>query len=144
MTADVIDRLLAADVAPTVVSNLAEGADRLVAEIVLARAGSQLEVVLPMAAEDFVNDFEAEASRQQFIRLVQQAASVTVVAQVDGEPREAAYERAGQTMVDGCDVLVALWDGAPSRGRGGTAEIIQYALDRDILVEVVLVEREPR
>jgi hypothetical protein len=29
--------------------------------------------------------------------------------------------------VDHCDVLIALWDGEPSRGRGGTKDVIDYA-----------------
>jgi len=37
----------------------------------------------------------------------------------------------GQYVVDHCDVLIAVWDGQPSRGRGGTAEIVQYALEQN-------------
>ena len=33
-------------------------------------------------------------------------------------------------MVDRCDVLIAVWDGEPARGPGGTAEIVAYALER--------------
>jgi hypothetical protein len=74
---------------------------------------------------------------------VDAASSVTVVPQVAGEAREDAYARAGHAIVDASDVLVALWDGKPARGRGGTAEIVQYALDHDVLVEMILVERDP-
>ena len=38
--------------------------------------------------------------------------------------------KAGRYVVDHCDVLIALWDGKPSRGKGGTAEIIEYARKR--------------
>jgi hypothetical protein len=31
-------------------------------------------------------------------------------------------------------VLIALWDGQPSRGKGGTAEIVAYARQRGIPV----------
>lgn len=143
MTAAVVDRLVADDPAPTVLSNLAEGADRLVAELVLTRPHAQLEAVLPLPAEQYVTDFASESSRRRFAELLHAASSVTVVQQVPGEAREAAYERAGRAVVDACDVLVALWDGRPARGRGGTAEIVQYALDRDVLVEMILVERTP-
>jgi hypothetical protein len=47
------------------------------------------------------------------------------------ELRRDAYAHAGRYIVDHCDVLIAVWDGAPSRGRGGTAEIVQYALERN-------------
>lgn len=141
MTAGVIDRIVAQDDAPIVVSNLAEGADRLVAELVLARPGARLEVVLPLPAAAYVRDFEAEASQRRFTELLDQASWVIVVQQVAGEAREVAYERAGRAIVDTSDVLVALWDGEPARGRGGTAEIVQYALDHDVLVEMILIER---
>lgn len=141
MTADVIARVLGADPTPGIVSNLADGADRLVAELVLDRPGARLEVVLPLPLGDYTADFTTTESLRRFTDLLRRASSVTVVDQIPGEVREAAYERAGRTIVDSCDVLVALWDGAPARGRGGTAEIVQYALDRDVLVEVIRVER---
>lgn len=142
MTADVIDRLVGDDLAPTVLSNLAEGADRLVAKLVLAHPGARLEAVLPLPPDKYVTDFDTEGSRRCFTDLLDQASAVTVVLQVPGEAREAAYERAGRAIVDACDVLVALWDGELSRGRGGTAEIVQYAIDHDVLVELVPVERD--
>ncbi|MEY2438480.1 MAG: hypothetical protein QOF97_3316, partial [Acidimicrobiaceae bacterium] len=55
--------------------------------------------------------------------------------------REAAYERAGRAVVETSDVLVALWDGGASRGRGGTAEMVAYARERGVPVEVVPVRR---
>jgi hypothetical protein len=49
--------------------------------------------------------------------------------------REDAYLAGGLALVDDVDVLVALWDGEPSRGRGGTAEVVQYARDTGTPVE---------
>jgi hypothetical protein len=43
--------------------------------------------------------------------------------------------------VESSDVLLALWDGGASRGRGGTAEIVAYARERGVPVEVVPVRR---
>lgn len=140
----VLDRVLAtpddADPARAViVSSLAEGADRMVAELVLQRGGD-LEAVLPLAADDYAADFASVESRAEFERLLGRAKSITVVGSRDGL-RETAYESAGRAMVQASDVVIALWDGTPARGRGGTAEIIQYALDHGVLVEIVLVER---
>ena len=36
----------------------------------------------------------------------------------------------GRYVVDHCDVLIALWDGMPSSGQGGTAEIVSYAKEQ--------------
>ena len=55
--------------------------------------------------------------------------------------RESAYERAGHAVIEGCDILLALWDGQPSRGQGGTAEIVAEAERRGCRVVVIPVER---
>lgn len=139
--ASVLDRLLADGAPPTVVTSLAEGADRLVAEMVLDRGGT-VDVILPLPADDYEQDFAAPESRAQFADLLGRATTISVV-EVDtaDSGRERAYELAGRAMVERSDVLIALWDGAPPRGRGGTAEIIQYALDHGVPVEIVLVDR---
>ncbi|MCU1366527.1 MAG: hypothetical protein JWL72_4561 [Ilumatobacteraceae bacterium] len=143
MTDAVLERVLQGHTAPTVISNLAEGADQLVAELVLNRPGAALEVVLPLPIDDYDNDFVSTDTRRHFDALLARASSVMVIDQIRGEARESAYERAGHAIVDACDVLVALWDGLPARGRGGTAEMVQYAIDHGVIVEVVVVERDP-
>jgi hypothetical protein len=124
-------------------SALAEGADRLVAERVLARDGSRLVAVLPLGADDYRRDFLTPTSLDHFERLLDQADAVEVPLRDAAGSREAAYERAGRAMVDASDVLIALWDGEPSRGRGGTAEIIDYARSKGRQVIVVPVVRAP-
>lgn len=142
MTNAVLRRVLEQPTSPVVVSSLAEGADRLVAELVLGLPGATLEVILPLPADDFLDDFDSPQSRAEFWALLERASVVRVADQVAGDSRPAAYERAGHMVVDTCDVLIALWDGQPSRGQGSTADLIQYALDHDVLVEIVLVERD--
>lgn len=107
-----------------VVSSLAEGADRLVAEAGLARAWA-LEVVLPLPAGDYEADFGDEGSRRRFRSLLAAADQVDVVA--PAAAREDAYWAAGAAVVERADALLALWDGAPARGRGGTAEVVAMA-----------------
>jgi len=137
----VLDRLLAGEREAIVVSNLAEGADRLVTTLVVDGRGGHLEAVLPLPPDDYASDFTSAESRLEFEHWLEIAAAIEVVEQRGDDSREAAYERAGVVMVDRVDVLIAVWDGKPSRGRGGTADIIRYAFDRDVVVEVVLVER---
>jgi hypothetical protein len=36
----------------------------------------------------------------------------------------------GRATVAHCDILIAIWDGLPPRGRGGTGEVVQLALTR--------------
>src|SRR5437763_792596 len=57
------------------------------------------------------------------------------------ETRAEAYEQAGQYVVERCDVLIALWDGQPPRGKGGTAEIVEWARERR--VPLLWIHTEP-
>ena len=108
-----------------VVSPLAEGADRLVAQEAIDDERATLEVPLPLPVDDYVTDFVTEASRVEFQRLLDEAGVITLLPPtVD---RDAAYEQVGRYVVDRCDVLIALWDGNPARGYGGTADIVERA-----------------
>jgi hypothetical protein len=110
------------------VSALAEGADRLVAEEILAEEGSRLEVALPVALNDYLKDFRRTGSRQEFRGLFDRASYVWQAP--PGVSREDCYQRAGRYVVDRSDAVIALWDGEPARGKGGTAEIVAYARER--------------
>ena len=59
----------------SVMSALAEGADRLVAEVAL-EFGIELTVPLPMAKDEYLQDFETEESRAEFETLIARAAEV--------------------------------------------------------------------
>lgn len=122
----------------TVVCALAEGADRLVAWQAIQR-GASLEVVLPLPVDDYLADFESEASRAEFHTLLAKAAAVTELGQAG--TREKAYERAGRAVVDRSDIMLALWDGRPARGRGGTAEIVSYAQKQNVPVVRIAAAR---
>jgi hypothetical protein len=131
-----------AGLTPVVVSALAEGADRLVAHEVLADGDARLEVALPLPAGEYVKDFKTEASIEEFHCLLAQSADPPWQAP-DGLDRDEAYERAGRYVVDRCDALIALWDGEESRGRGGTAEIVGYAMERGVPIAWVHTVGDP-
>jgi|ERR1035438_2792770 hypothetical protein len=125
-----------------VLSPLAEGADRVVARAVLDYPDAHLGVVLPLALEDYLEDFASEESRKEFEELLGRCDKPVFLRtrriqdecsdpKTMAELRCDSYAHAGQYIVDHCDVLIAVWDGAPSRGRGGTAEIVQYALEKN-------------
>ena len=119
----------------TALSPLAEGADRLVARRVLARPDGALDAVLPMSEKRYVEDFEAAGSEAEFRELLARARKVHRL------PRSAtrlkAYEAAGRYVVDHCDVLVAVWDGRPGDGPGGTADAVAYARESGRPVRVI-------
>jgi hypothetical protein len=125
-----------------VLSSLAEGGDRLVVKeafAALADADVGLHVVLPMGAEDYIEDFLTPDSRREFVELLNTAAVTTQLPPI--ADRDEAYERAGQYVVDNSDVVLALWDGRTARGRGGTAAIVSYARRSGVPVLVVPVAR---
>lgn len=112
----------------TAVSALAEGADRLVAERLMARPGTRLVAVLPLEPAEYERDFAEAGSRSAFRRLLAAAAEVEVVP--PREDRDAAYEAAGVGVLERSDILIAVWDGARARGRGGTGAIVSEARRR--------------
>ena len=114
------------------VSALAEGADRLVASEVLTKQGGRLEVVLPCRRTRYAQDFKSATSRKDFHGLMAVASHVTEAPTLP--TRKEGYEWAGRRVVERCDVLIAIWDGEPGRGRGGTQEIVTYARDRQVPV----------
>jgi len=129
----------------SVVSSLAEGADRVLARAVLSYPNARLDAVLPLTREDFVEDFATEASRQEFDELLGRCSKPVLLrtrgirdergdAGGQAELRKEAYAQAGRYVVDHCDVLIAIWDGEPARGGGGTAEIVQYAQEQNLPV----------
>jgi hypothetical protein len=117
-----------------VISPLAEGADRLVVDEVLRRPDGVLEVPLPLSQADYMTDFASQSSKQEFQALLARAANVTELPATGN--RDEAYARAGDEVIDRCDVLLAVWDGEKARGEGGTAEVVDRAAE---LIPVVWV-----
>jgi hypothetical protein len=117
---------------PRAISALAEGADRMFAAAALD-LGFSLDVLLPFARADYETTFGDESTTCGYRALLAEASSVTELPGSLADTK-AAYEAVGRATVDGADLLVAVWDGKPSAGRGGTPEIVEYAISRAIPV----------
>lgn len=131
-----VARELAQLKAPIVgISALAAGADQLFAEAVIEEGG-RLEVVLP--GHDYRSTLP-RSSLHRFDRLLAQAASVVTLEHdtLGGD----AYLAAGLAMLERCDILFAIWDGEPSRGTGGTADLVERARAAAIPVRVISAVR---
>lgn len=125
------------DLPLVVLSALAEGGDRLVAEQALD-VGAQLVAVLPLPDADYLQDFSSEQSCEQYSRLKQRASLIRMPRSkrsdtgddgTPGEWRKAQYAAAGMFIASHCHVLLAIWDGRESDLTGGTAQIVRYHLD---------------
>jgi hypothetical protein len=114
------------------VTSLAAGADQLVATELL-RAGGRLHVIVP--SRNYEQTFAVREDLARFRSLLEAAHAVT---RLDyAEPCEEAFLAAGKSVVDNCEALIAVWDGKPARGVGGTADVVRYARDRGKAVSIV-------
>jgi len=122
------------DLPIVVMSPLAEGADRLVAEEAQAM-GIPLFVPLPFAAELYEQDFATAESVERFRVLCADAEVIELpLLQGDtpasiaehGPRRDAHYARLGIYLCAHCHILLALWDGKDSKKLGGTAQVVGF------------------
>ncbi len=118
---------------PTLIglSCLADGADQIFATAVLA-AGGTLEVVIPA---DEYRDGLPDNAKPAYDQLFRSAGVVHKCTY--RESTAEAYMEAGRFMIDRADYLIAVWDGEPARGYGGTADVVQYAREKSVPVAVV-------
>jgi hypothetical protein len=117
------------------VSAMADGADRIAAQAALD-LNETLEIVLPFQPAEYERDFETPELIEEFRALLARASSVIVLdGHISGRPL--AYEAAGYTLLDNCDLLIAVWDGEPGRGRGGTRDWLSEAARRAMPVVVI-------
>jgi hypothetical protein len=113
------------------VSPLAEGSERLVAEEAL-KAGYELYAPLPFPQAEYEKDFPDTVDA---FRALLKCANDTL--ELDGaraELENESYQEVGRFVVRNCDLLIAIWDGARERGPGGSAEIIRIAARAELPV----------
>ncbi|GII42284.1 hypothetical protein [Planotetraspora phitsanulokensis] len=125
-----------AEHAPAIVgvSCLAPGADQIFADLVL-RLGGALEAIVP--ARDYGCRLPAP-DREAFERLLGSARKVLHLPY--DAPTPATYDEANTALLVDVDLLIAVWDGRPAQGQGGTAEVVSAALARSIEVRILWPE----
>jgi hypothetical protein len=126
------------------VSNLAEGADQMA--VANRPAGWLLHAILPFPRARYEDDFApAHATggvdrRPDFKASLAQA--VSIIELPEANDAVLSYERAGELMLQESDLLVAVWDGQPASGRGGTQAVIAQAIDAAIPVIWIRSDRD--
>ena len=110
------------------VSPIADGADQIAAEIALD-LGWELQAIVPFERGKYRNTLANHGARERYDDLLERAVCVL---ELPGDTEDGldAYVMTGRATVAHCDVLIAVWDGLPPRGRGGTGEVVQLALTR--------------
>lgn len=117
------------------VTSLAVGADQLLARLVI-ECGGRIYAVLPFAG------IERSFSPEQlpaYHELADQA--IFEVLETPGT-EEDSYLAAGQRVVELSDIMLAVWNGKAAKGKGGTADVVAYAIHRGVpLVHIDPVSR---
>ena len=104
-------------------SSIAGGGDQLFVQ--QARAiGLAWHAILPLPRAEFARDFTPE-DWTAVEGMLAAADHVRTISEYGD--RKDSYLDCGIETVNGADVLLALWDGEPARGKGGTADVVQYA-----------------
>jgi hypothetical protein len=107
------------------VTSLAVGADQLLARLVLERGG-RIYAVLPFA--DIERSFSL-GDRPAYRELAKKA--IVEVLDTPGTDQD-AYLAAGQRVVELSDIVLAVWNGKPAKGKGGTADVVAHAMRRSV------------
>jgi hypothetical protein len=113
-------------------SSLAAGSDQIFAECALS-TGNDLMAVIP--CEQYESTFNSAESLAAYWKLLDSSADRFQLP--FPAPSEEAYWAAGKHVVETTDLLVAVWDGLPAGGLGGTADVVHYA--EDLGIEVVRI-----
>jgi hypothetical protein len=103
------------------VSCIADGPDSWFAQAVLDHGG-RIEVVVPASGyrDGLPHDHHAT-----YDALLRHAVEVHSTGLAVSDPH--AHMAGSEVMVGLVDELVAVWDGRPARGYGGTADVVAYA-----------------
>ena len=114
------------------ISCLAQGSDQIFARVVLERGGA-IEVILPAA--DYRDRKVKPDNLAEFNDLIRRARMVRTLP-FEKSNRD-AYMAASEEVLASIDSLIAVWDGNPSGGYSGTADIVAAARGRGIPVKAV-------
>lgn len=112
------------------VSCLAGGADQIFAQAVLDSGGQLEAIVVPAEYRNF-----DDGPGSPFMRLLAQAHRVQQIP--TGQTRAQSWTRAGAELLREADLLVAVWDGRPPGGYGGTADVATEAIRRGMPVRII-------
>lgn len=105
------------------ISSVAAGGDLLFAESCVQLA-LPLCVLLPLPVEELRKDFD-EISWARAEQVLRKAAAVEVTG--GNQSRAECYYECGIETVQQSRLLLALWDGGPSQGLGGTEDVVSFA-----------------
>jgi hypothetical protein len=105
------------------ISSLAVGADQLFAETII-HCGGKLFAVIPFA--DYERTFNSAKDIDHYRYLLKKSSYTTVLKARRTD--EESYLAAGKLVVERSQTMVAVWNGKPAAGLGGTGDIVHHAI----------------
>lgn len=111
---------------------LASGADQIAA-ICARSSGYFVRALLPFEPNEYRKDFANDEELEGFEQALE-AADEIVALPGDRSDLQNAYVLVGQSLVGTADILIAIWDGEQGRGPGGTAHVVEMALQEAVPV----------
>ena len=108
----------------TAISSLAIGADQLFATLVVRRGG-QIYAVIPFSG--YERAFAPEDIKGYW-SILSKASSVEIL-ETPGTDEE-AFLAAGRRVVELAELMIAVWNGKPAEGKGGTGDIVSYTIGK--------------
>jgi hypothetical protein len=118
---------------------LATGADQLAA-ICARSSGYFVRALLPFEPSEYRKDF---ALGEELDTFEQALAAADEIVALPGHRSdvEGAYVRVGKSLVRTADIMIAIWDGEQGRGPGGTAHVVELALQSSVPVIHIDIDR---
>ncbi len=118
---------------------LASGADQIAAKSAHA-VGYHVSAILPFVAEEYRNDFEGP-ELDEFEGALDAAHEIVALPGARSDP-VGAYVHVGKALIDASDIMVAIWDGGKGNGPGGTAHVVELALESSVPVIHIAIDRD--
>jgi hypothetical protein len=105
-------------------TSLAIGADQLYASL-LARYRKPFTALIP--CRHYERTFTTPEHLERYHALLGQATEVIYLP--FDEPSSEAFWEAGQRVVESSDSIIAVWNGLPAKGLGGTGDVVRHCLE---------------
>jgi len=120
------------------ISPLAEGADRLVAQVAVEE-NIRFIVPFPLPESEYRRDFKTKECKEEFNELLAKATDHFELPVLNAgieiknsEARHKQYAIVGAYVARHSHILIALWDGIELETVGGTSQVLQYRLKGDM------------
>jgi hypothetical protein len=119
---------------------LATGADQIAA-ICARSSGYFVRALLPFEPSEYRKDFALGEELDSFEQALA-AADEIVALPGQRSDLEGAYVLVGESLVGTVDLMIAIWDGEQGRGPGGTAHVVELALQNSVPVIHIDIDRD--